>query len=155
MKKLSAMLLMLLAVLLLVSCDTGSTEPSENEDGYTVSIQITNIPEGLNGNAIEIVVLERTNSYGRTGTGIITSTIKGTSFNSAIKEYNLSSGITDKDKLYSGTVELSFEINIDVNGNAIMNDVDFDISDATSCENITFSKKTTYTIDYNSLHVCG
>jgi len=155
MKKLSAMLLMLVTVLLLVSCDTGNTEPVENEDGYTVSIQISNIPEGLSGNAIEIVVLERTSSHARIGTGIIKSTIQGTSFNSAIKEYNSSSGVAEKDKLYSGTVELSFEINIDVNGNSTMNDIDIDIADATNYENITFNKKTTYTIDYNSLHVSG
>ena len=82
---------------------------------------------------------------------MIDSTVDSDPCVRTVKAYVIPSGIQSYDKEYSGTVSLSFEIYIDVNGNGNYNDSG-DISDAISHEDVQFSAAATYEIDCTTLN---
>jgi 3,4-dihydroxy-2-butanone 4-phosphate synthase len=129
--------------------------PDNDQTGYTINISISNIPAGLSGNDVVIDVIQKMSSSVYVQTGQINSQISGTSFNQTIKAYNLSTGISASDKHYTGNIELSFSVYIDVNGNNQMNDITIDVADGINYQNLPFSSETIYSIDYTVLHIAG
>ena len=142
-------LILLISLFIILSgCAAGG---AGSDDGYTITVKLINLPTGTTGNIFSIDVYEKMSSIYSEETGMIDSTVDGDPCSKTVKAYVIPSGIQSYNKEYSGTVSLSFEIYIDVNGNGNYNDSG-DISDAISHEDVQFSAAATYEIDCSTLN---
>ncbi len=135
--------------LILSGCAAGGAD--SDDSGYTITVKLTNLPSGTTGNIFSIDVYEQTSAYTSVETGMIDSTVDSDPCSRTVKAYVIPYGIQGYDKEYSGTVTLSFEIYMDVDGNGLYNNSG-DISDAISHEDVQFSTAATYEIDCSTLN---
>jgi hypothetical protein len=137
----------------------GDTGSDTVENGYTVSVVITNLPGNLVGHQVLIDVSQKMNDFAWVTTGAINSFISGSAdspyFDQLIRTYKAGTGIGFNAKQYSGSVTLSFDIYIDVDGDGEMKTVGTDIADGVNFANLTFTQAGVQTIDYTKLHISG
>ncbi len=144
---------------LLCDCSAVTSNTTTNTDnsttsggGYSISVQIINIPAGVIGHKVQIYVQQQTSPGVYYQNGQINATLYN-GFSEVLKTYTSASDPGTNAMTYTGSVTLSFYISVDVNGNNAYFDWGSDLYDHVHYQNINFTQAATQVIDYSVLKV--